>query len=103
MYPAQAAKATAKATAQATKAAVRATIAAVKAIIAGTKALISAIIAGGWVAVLIILIIVLFGCAVSLFGGGGNSNSYTPVSAEVEAYEPLIQPVSYTHLRAHET
>ena len=89
---AQAAKATAKATAQATKAAVRATIAAVKAIIAGTKALISAIIAGGWVAVLIILIIVLFGCAVSLFGGGGSgSNSYTPVSAEVEAYEPLIQ------------
>ena len=88
---AQAAKATAKATAQATKAAVRATIAAVKAIIAGTKTLISAIIAGGWVAVLIILIIVLFGCAVSLFGGGGNSNSYTPVSAEVEAYEPLIQ------------
>ncbi len=88
---AQAAKATAKATAQVTKAAVRATIAAVKAIIAGTKALISAIIAGGWIAVLIILIIVLFGCAVSLFGGGGNSNSYTPVSAEVEAYEPLIQ------------
>lgn len=88
---AQAAKSTAKATAQATKAAVRATIAAVKAIIAGTKALISAIIAGGWIAVLIILIIVLFGCAVSVFGGGGNSNSYTPVSAEVEAYEPLIQ------------
>ena len=88
---AQAAKATAKATAQATKAAVRATVSAIKAIIAGTKALISAIIAGGWIAVLIILIIVLFGCAVSLFGGGGNSNSYTPVSAEVEAYEPLIQ------------
>lgn len=88
---AQAAKATAKATAQATKAAVKATVSAIKAIIAGTKALISAIIAGGWIAVLIILIIVLFGCAVSLFGGGGNSNSYTPVSAEVEAYEPLIQ------------
>ena len=94
---AQAAKATAKATAEATKAAVRATIAAVKAIIAGTKALISAIIAGGWVAVVIILIIVLFGCAVSLFGGGGNSNSYTPVSAEVEAYEPLIQQYARQH------
>lgn len=88
---------TAKATAEATKAAVRATIAAVKAIIAGTKALISAIIAGGWVAVVIILIIVLFGCAVSLFGGGGNSNSYTPVSAEVEAYEPLIQQYARQH------
>ena len=87
---AQAAKATAKATAQATKAAV-------KAIIASTKALISAIIAGGWVAVLIILIIVLLGCAVSLFGGGGNSNSYTAVSAEVEAYEPLIQQYAKQH------
>ena len=87
----QAAKATAKATAEATKATVRATIAAVKAIIAGTKALISAIIAGGWIAVVIILIVVLLGCAVSLFGGGSGSNAYTPVSAEVEAYEPLIQ------------
>ena len=88
---AQAAKATAKATAEATKATVRATIAAVKAIIAGTKALISALIAGGWIAVVIILIVVLLGCAVSLFGGGSGGNAYTPVSAEVEAYEPLIQ------------
>ena len=88
---AQVAKATAKATAEATKATVRATIAAVKAIIAGTKALISALIAGGWIAVVIILIVVLLGCAVSLFGGGSGSNAYTPVSAEVEAYEPLIQ------------
>ena len=88
---AQAAKATAKATAHAVKVAVKATIAAVKAIIAGTKALISAIIAGGWIAVVIILIVVLLGCAVSLFGGGSGSNAYTPVSAEVEAYEPLIQ------------
>lgn len=85
------AKATAKATAEATKATVRATIAAVKAIIAGTKALISALIAGGWIAVVIILIVVLLGCAVSLFGGGSGSNAYTPVSAEVEAYEPFIQ------------
>ena len=88
---AKAAKATAKATAEATKATVRVTIAAVKAIIAGTKALISALIAGGWIAVVIILIVVLLGCAVSLFGGGSGSNAYTPVSAEVEAYEPLIQ------------
>ena len=88
---AQTAKATAKVTAEATKATVRATIAAVKAIIAGTKALISALIAGGWVAIVIILIVVLLGCAVSLFGGGSESTSYTPVSAEVEAYTPLIQ------------
>ncbi|RHQ27227.1 CHAP domain-containing protein [Clostridiaceae bacterium AF29-16BH] len=88
---AQAAKATAKATAEATKATVKATIAAVKAVIAGTKALVSALIAGGWIAVVIILIVVLLGCAVSLFGGGSESTSYTPVSAEVEAYTPLIQ------------
>ena len=88
---AQAARATAKATAEATKASVKATIAAVKAIIAGTKALIAALIAGGWIAIVIILIVVLLGYAVSLFGGGSSSTSYTPVSAEVEAYEPLIQ------------
>lgn len=40
---------------------------------------------------MIILIVVLLGCAVSLFGGGSGSNAYTPVSAEVEAYEPFIQ------------
>ena len=40
---------------------------------------------------MIILIVVLLGCAVSLFGGGSDSTSYTPVSAEVEAYTPLIQ------------
>ncbi|QNM10177.1 lysozyme family protein [Wansuia hejianensis] len=93
----QAAKATAKATAEATKATVRATITAVKAIIAGTKALISALIAGGWIAVVIILIVVLLGCAVSLFGGGSGSNAYTPVSAQVEAYEPLIQQYAKQH------
>ena len=88
---AQTAKVTAKATAEATKATVKATIAAVRAIIAGTKALISALIAGGWIAIVILLIVVLLGCAVSLFGGGSDSTSYTPVSAEVEAYTPLIQ------------
>ena len=51
----------------------------------------SALIAGGWIAVVIILIVLLLGCAVSLFGGGSGSNAYTPVSAEVEADEPLIQ------------
>ena len=29
---------------------------------------------------MIILIVVLLGCAVSLFGGGSGSNAYTPVS-----------------------
>ncbi len=57
--------------------------------IAGTKALVAAIPAGSWIAVLIIMIVVLFGAAVAIFGGGSDSNSYTPVSAEVEAYEPI--------------
>ena len=88
---AQAAKKAAKATADTVKATAKATVAAVKAIIAGTKALVAAIAAGGWIAVLIIMIVVLFGAAVAMFAGGSDSNSYTPVSAEVEAYEPIIQ------------
>ena len=85
------AKKAAKATADTVKATAKATVATVKAIIAGTKALVAAIAAGGWIAVLIIMIVVLFGAAVAMFGGGSDSNSYTPVSAEVEAYEPIIQ------------
>ena len=88
---AQAAKTTAKATANAVKAAAKATIATVKAIIAGTKALVAAIAAGGWIAVVIIMIVVLLGSAVAMFGGGSESNTYTQVSAEVEAYDPLIR------------
>ena len=56
---AQAAKATGKATATAVKAAAKATVAAVKAIIAAAKSLVAAIAAGGWVAV--VVIIVLYG------------------------------------------
>ena len=94
---AQTAKTTAKATAKATKATVKAAIAAVRAIIASTKALISAIIAGGWIAIVIILIVVLLGCAVSLFGGGSESNSYNPISTEVEFYDPLIRQYAKQH------
>jgi len=66
---AQAAKATAKATVATIKAAAKATVAAVKAIIAGTKALIAAIAAGGWIAVLVIIVICLIGMLLgSVFG-----------------------------------
>lgn len=66
---AQAAKAAAKAAVATAKAVVKATIAAVKAIIAATKALIAAIAAGGWVAVVVIVIICLIGLIVgSCFG-----------------------------------
>jgi len=65
----QATKRAAKVAVKATKAAIKATIAAIKAIIAGTKALISAIAAGGWIAVVVILIICLIGLlCTSMFG-----------------------------------
>ena len=94
---ARAAKSTAKATAEVAKAAVRVSVSAVKGIIAATKALVSALIAGGWIAVLIVIVVVLLGCALSLFGGGSGSNAYIPVSAEVQAYEPLIQKYAKQH------
>ena len=62
---AQAAKATAKATAATIKAAAKATVAAVKAIIAAVKGLIAAIAAGGWVAVVVIIVL----CLVALIAG----------------------------------
>ena len=87
---ARAAKAAAKETVAGVKAAVKATIAAVKAIIAATKALVAAIAAGGWVAVMMILVVVLLGCALALFGGNSGGD-YQAVSAEVEAYTPYIR------------
>ena len=62
---AQAAKAAAKATVAGVKAAVKATIAAVKAIIAAVKGIIAAIAAGGWVAVVVIIVL----CLVALIAG----------------------------------
>ena len=75
---------------QAAQAAAKAISAAVKAVIAATKALVSAILAGGWIVVLILIIVILFGALFSMVGGS-NSSTVTPVSAEVEAYEPLIR------------
>lgn len=65
----QIAKETAKRTAQGVKAAIKTTISAIKAIIAGTKALVAAIVAGGWVAVIVIIVICLVAlmCS-SIFG-----------------------------------
>ena len=65
----QIAKETAKRTAQGVKVAIKTTISAIKTIIAGTKALVAAIIAGGWVAVIVIIVICLVAlmCS-SIFG-----------------------------------
>ena len=88
---AQTAQATAKAAANAAKRAAETAKRTVKAIIAGTRALIEAIVAGGWIAVMIVLIVALLGVSVSLFGSRSGASSYTPVSAEVEAYTPIIR------------
>ena len=66
---AQTARAATKATAAGIKAASKAPAAAVKAIIGGTKALIAAIAAGGWIAVVVIIVVCLIGLIVgSCFG-----------------------------------
>lgn len=60
---------TTKTTVKTTKLAVKATISAIKGIIAATKALVSAIIAGGWVAIIIVIVICLIGLLCnSVFG-----------------------------------
>lgn len=66
---AQMTKQAVKTTIQATKVAIKTTISIIKAIIASMKALVSAIIAGGWVAVVVIVVICFVGliCS-SIFG-----------------------------------
>ena len=84
---AQAAKATAKAAVTGAKAAVKATAAAVKATIAAVKGLIAAIAAGGWVAVVIILLICLIalviGSCFGLFFGSDSTGTGTSVTQAV--------------------
>ena len=98
---AQAAKATAKAVATGIKAAVKATIAAVKAIIAATKALIAAIAAGGWVAVMVIIIIcliaLLLGSVFGIFFSGedsGTGQTMQTVVQEINAdYDSRLEKI----------
>ena len=69
------AKRTEQLTIKAVKVTVKATIATIKAIIAATKAIISAIVAGGWVAVVIILVIALIGGFVAaIFNSDGDAD-----------------------------
>lgn len=55
------------------------------------KALYAAIIAGGAASVLVIVIVVLIGCGAVIFGSQDESTETLPLSAEVEAYEPVIR------------
>lgn len=95
---AQALKATAKATATAIKVTVKATIATVKAIILGTKALITAIAAGGWVVIVIILVICLvaFLCSsiYGIFFSSENENGTNMSSVISELNEEFMKKIT---------
>lgn len=85
---AQAAKAAAKATVHGIKVAVKATVAAVKATVATVKGIIAAIAAGGWIAVVIIVVICIIAMAVgavfSIFTPGKGDLSLNQVIFETE-------------------
>ena len=55
------------------------------------KALYAAITAGGAASILVIVIVVLIGCGAAIFGSQDESMETLPLSAEVEAYEPVIR------------
>ena len=55
------------------------------------KALYAAIIAGGAASILVIVIVVLISCGAAIFGSQDESTETLPLSAEVEAYEPVIR------------
>lgn len=61
-----------------------------KAAVSEARSLLVLLAGGGALSLLIVTIVVLFGCGIALFGGGSGS-SYTPVSAKVEAYDPIIR------------
>lgn len=62
-----------------------------------SSALSGLLAAGGGIVVMIILVVVLFGGVLLLFGEGPDSTAYTPVSEEVQAYEPLIRLYAEQH------
>lgn len=57
----------------------------------------SAILAGGGFVLLLVPLLLLVGAAAVLFSGGARSGAYTPVSAEVDAYTPIIQLYAREH------
>lgn len=72
---AQMTKKMAQATAKTTKIAIKATIQAIKALVKGTASLIKLIIAGGWISVIIILVVCLFGGILAIFNSGGDADT----------------------------
>ena len=98
---AHAARVAARTAVVAAKAAVKATVAAVKAIIAATKALIAAIAAGGWIAVLVIIVICLIGmiigsCFGIFFSGEDSGSGYTMQNVVQEINDDYQQQIDTT-------
>ena len=89
----------------AAKAAVRATAAAVKAIISATKALVAAIAAGGWIVMLVIVVICLIGLVVGscfgiFFSGEDSGTGQTMQTAvrEINAdYQESLDEIRASH------
>ena len=102
---AHAARAAAKAAAVTAKAVAKAIALAVKAIIAGTKALIAAIAAGGWIAVLVIIIICLIamiiGSCFGIFFSGEDSGTGQTMQTAVQEinaeYEEKLEEIKTSH------
>ena len=85
----QTARATAKAAATTAKAAARATMTAIKAAIAATQELIAAIAAGGWVVLVVVLVICMIGLLIAspfgiFFADGSSPDAVSPTAAIVQ-------------------
>ena len=98
---AHAARAAAKATVTGVKAAVKVTATAIKATIAAMKGLIAAIAAGGWIAVLVIVIICLIGlligsCFGIFFSGEDSGSGYTVQNVVQEINDDYQQQIDTT-------
>ncbi len=93
---AQRIRAAAKAAATTAKALAAAAAKAAKAIFAAAQELITAIAAGGWVALLVIVLVVM--CfAGFMFASDEDDTEILPVTEEVKAYEPIIQQYAREH------
>ena len=82
----QAARATAKAAAATAKAAAKATVAAIKAAVAAMQELIAAIAAGGWVVLVVVLVICMIGLLIAspfgiFFSDGNTPDAVSPTEA----------------------
>ena len=75
---------------RAMKANIKAGLSAARAIAVSARRLASAVMAGGSVSIFLLIFILLFGGYLYTVGGS-NSSAVSPVSEEVERYEPLIR------------